>query len=134
MAMIRTGAGMPIGGHVVLCGTLGIGGRIAEQLHRAGETMVVLEQFASAELPTMARQWGLHTVPPGGSIADTLAAAGIDRAKAIVCVTGDDLTNLQIALLARQDHPNLRVVAQLGNTAIREALTADGLPGAVLDG
>ena len=42
---------MPIGGHVVLCGTLGIGGRIAEQLYRAGETMLVLEQFGSADLP-----------------------------------------------------------------------------------
>lgn len=124
---------MPIGGHVVLCGTVGIGGRIAEQLFRAGESLVVLEQFTSSELPSMARQWGLHTVPPAGSISDTLAAAGLDRAKAIVCVTGDDLTNLQIALLARQHHPQLRVVAQLGNTAIREALQADGLPGAVLD-
>lgn len=124
---------MPIGGHVVLCGMDGIGGRIAEQLYRAGETVVVLEQFASADLPTLAREWGLHTVAPAGTIADTLAAAGLDRARAIVCVTGDDLTNLQIALLARQDHPELRVVAQLGNTAIREALTADGRPGAVLD-
>jgi hypothetical protein len=75
----------------------------------------------------------MHTVPPAGSIAETLAAAGLDRAKAIVCVTGDDLTNLQIALLARQHHPQLRIVAQLGNNAIRQALQADGLPGAVLD-
>lgn len=124
---------MTIGGHVVLCGTVGIGGRIAEQLHRAGETVVVLDQFASAEFRTLARQWGLPTVRPAGSIADSLTAAELDRAKAIVCVTGDDLTNLQIALLARQHHPDLRVVAQLGNTAIREALSADGRPGAVLD-
>ena len=41
--------------------------------------------------------------------------------------------NLEIALLAREYSPNVRVVARLANDVLREAVTAVNGPGAILD-
>ena len=62
-----------------------------------------------------------------------LAAAGIADADAVVCVDDDDALNLEIALLARQANPDVRVVARLANTVLREAMAQDNGPGAILD-
>ena len=61
-------------------------------------------------------------VDPVVGVAQTLDVAGIDRAKAVICVTGDDLKNLEFVLLARQRRPDVRVVTQLGNMAIGRAM------------
>lgn len=66
-------------------------------------------------------------------IADALAAAGIGRAAAVVCAGDDDATNLEIALLAREANPELRVVARLANDVLREAVADDNGPGAILN-
>jgi len=44
---------------------------------------------------------------------DLVKAAGIERAKAIVCATGDDLANLEIALDAKRMNPSVRVVMRM---------------------
>ncbi|MGZ7023572.1 MAG: potassium channel family protein, partial [Ilumatobacteraceae bacterium] len=62
-----------------------------------------------------------------------LAAAGIAEADAVVCVDDDDAVNLELALLARRANPNVRVVARLANTVLREAMAQDNGPGAILD-
>lgn len=66
-------------------------------------------------------------------IADALAAAGIARAAAVVCAGDDDATNLEIALLAREANPDVRVVARLANDVLREAVADDNGPGAILN-
>ncbi len=116
-----------------MCGLDGIGARIAEQLSRAGESMVVLSEFIGPGRAAALQSEAVSVVAPAGSVASTLTAAGIDRAKAVVCVTGDDLRNLELALLARQERPDVRVVTQLGNRAIGRAMRDGGGPGAVLD-
>jgi Trk K+ transport system NAD-binding subunit len=47
---------------------------------------------------------------------ETLAGLRLDRARALVVVTGDDVANLQAALLARVHAPRLRIVLRLTNT------------------
>jgi Trk K+ transport system NAD-binding subunit len=69
-----------------------------------------------------------------GTLAQTLEAAGIEHASAIVCVVAKDLQNVQIALQARHMNPYIRVVSQLGNNAVRRAMAVDNGPGAVIDG
>jgi voltage-gated potassium channel len=46
------------------------------------------------------------------SFVDTLLKAGIEKAKGLFAVTGDDNQNLVVSLTAKQLNPNLRVVAQ----------------------
>ncbi|WP_083679380.1 NAD-binding protein [Mycobacterium sp. IS-1264] len=65
--------------------------------------------------------------------AADLLGAGVNRARAVVCAGPNDAVNLEIALLARQHSPNVRVVARLANDVLREAVSAVNGPGAILD-
>ena len=98
-----------MGGHIIVCGDDPLGMRIVEELNTTGTTVVTLQ------------------APEG------LAAAGVADAQAVICADDDDGLNLEIALLARQANPNVRVVARLGNSVLREAMAQDNGPGAILD-
>ena len=65
--------------------------------------------------------------------AADLLGAGVHRARAVVCAGPNDAVNLEIALLARQYSPNVRVVARLANDVLREAVAVVNGPGAILD-
>ncbi len=96
-------------GHVIVCGTDALANRITEGLHAAGATVVAIHE-------------------PAG-----LKQAMVASAAAIVCAGDDDAINLEIALLARQVNPTVRVVTRLANTVLRAAVAQDNGPGAVLD-
>ena len=106
--------------------------RIVEQLHRSGEAVTVSEEFADSTTLAILVGWGVTTVAPFGSSAQTLTVAGLFEARAVVCVVDDELANLEISLVAREMHPDVRVVTQLGNQGIGRAM-ADGDGGTVLD-
>src|ERR1700722_7065778 len=65
--------------------------------------------------------------------AADLLGGGVHPARAVVCPGPNDPVNLEIALLARQYSPNVRVVARLANDVLREAVAAVNGPGAILD-
>jgi Trk K+ transport system NAD-binding subunit len=96
-------------GHIIVCGDDPLGIRIIEQLRAAGREIAVV--FSSSELPD----------------------AGIGTAAALICADDDDALNLEIALLARQLSPDIRVVARVGNSVLREAVALGNGPGAILD-
>ena len=129
------GAGLLAGSadHVIVCGLDGIGLRIVEQLHRSGEAVTVLEEYADRTQLDVVHGWGVTKAASFGNSAATLAAAGIHHARAVVCVLDDELKNLEIALVARELRPDVRVVTQLGNQAIGRAMAKGNGPGAVLD-
>jgi Trk K+ transport system NAD-binding subunit len=66
------------------------------------------------------------------SAADLLGA-GVHRARAVVCAGPNDAINLEIALLARRYSPNVRVVARIADTVLRDAVDAVSGPGAILN-
>jgi Trk K+ transport system NAD-binding subunit len=94
--------------HIIVSGDDVLATTIAEELNRAGATIVKLH-------------------------SEELSGADLARASAIVCAGADDAKNLEIALLARKTNPNVRVVARLGNDVLRAAVAADNGPGAILD-
>ncbi len=96
-------------GHTIICGSDALASRITEELRNAGTPVAALAESSG------------------------LADAGIADAAAIVCAGDDDATNLEIALLARQLNPRVRVVARLANSVLREAVALGNGPGAVLD-
>jgi Trk K+ transport system NAD-binding subunit len=96
-------------GHIIVCGDDALGMRIVEDLNNAGASVVTLQ------------------APEG------LAAAGVADAHAVICADDDDDLNLEMALLARQANPNVRVVARLANSVLREAMAQNNGPGAILD-
>ncbi len=96
-------------GHTIVCGDDALAIRIIDELNNAELSVVPLQS------------------PEG------LAAARIAVADAVICVADDDALNLEIALLARQANPRVRVVARLANTVLREAMADGNGPGAILD-
>jgi Trk K+ transport system NAD-binding subunit len=96
-------------GHIILCGDDALATRIIEELNATGMRVVTVQSAAA------------------------LAAAEVADAQAVICADDDDELNLEIALLARQANPNVRVVARLGNGVLREAMAQDNGPGAILD-
>ena len=96
-------------GHIIVCGDDALGIRIVDELKNAGARVTSAQS------------------------ADELTAAGVADADAVICADDDDDLNLEIALLARQANPNVRVVARLANGVLREAMAEDNGPGAILD-
>jgi Trk K+ transport system NAD-binding subunit len=96
-------------GHFIVCGDDALGIRIVDELNNAGARVV------SVQSP------------------DDLAAAGVADAQAVICADDDDDLNLEIALLARQANPDVRVVARLANSVLRTAVAEDNGAGAILD-
>ena len=87
--------------HIIVAGDDALATTIVEELNNAGAHVVKLANAAG------------------------LADAGVAHALSVVCAGDDDATNLEIALLARNANPNVRVVARLANDVLREAV-ADG--------
>ncbi|CDO07137.1 potassium transporter TrkA [Mycolicibacterium cosmeticum] len=96
-------------GHIIVCGADALAERIAGELRGAGATVVPVQD------------------------PRTLDTADVPSATAVVCVGEDDAVNLEIALLARQLSPRVRVVARLANGVLREAVAYGNGPGAILD-
>src|SRR4029079_5849520 len=44
---------------------------------------------------------------------ELLVEAGVERARAVVCATNDDLANLEVALDSKRMNPNIRVVLRM---------------------
>lgn len=124
---------MPEGltGHVIVCGLHGVGLRTVEQLYLAGVPVVVVDDDPDPRLPARIASWGIPLLTSSARLPETLQAAGLSGAAALVCVEADDLHTLETALLAGQLRPGIRVVVQLRNPAVGRAIAATGA--AVLD-
>jgi Trk K+ transport system NAD-binding subunit len=96
-------------GHTIVCGDDALGLRIIEELQNAGTDVVVVDSAVG------------------------LAEAGVTGATAVICADDDDALNLEIALLARELSSDVRIVARLANSVLREAVAAGNGPGAILD-
>lgn len=96
-------------GHTIVCGDDALGLRIIEELQSAGTEVVIVDSAVG------------------------LAGAGVADATAVICADDDDALNLEIALLARELSSDVRVVARLANSVLREAVALGNGPGAVLD-
>jgi Trk K+ transport system NAD-binding subunit len=94
---------------IIVCGDDPLAKTIAEELRGAGARIIKINNAAD------------------------LLGAGVHRARAVVCAGPNDAVNLEIALLARQFSPDVRVVARLANSVLREAVADVNGPGAILN-
>lgn len=119
--------------HVIVCGLRHVGLRLIEQLHGAGEQVVVIDDHHDLRLTRLVRDWDIRLIEGSARRPDTLLRASVETAAALVCAENEDLENLDVALLARRIRPDLRVVLHLTNPAVGRALTRVTGPGTVLD-
>lgn len=95
----------PPRGHWVVCGYGRFGREVVAALRNQGLDASVIDP---GERPVP----GLRTIKGTGTEADPLIAAGIPAAVGVVAGTDDDLTNLSIAVTAREVNPHLFTVVR----------------------
>ena len=95
--------------HIIVCGDDALARRIIDELKGDDLSVVLLKS------PT------------------ALEAAGIRTAHAVIAAAAEDSVNLEVALLARQANPDVRVVTRLSNRVLYEAMSGSIGAGAVLD-
>ncbi len=100
-------------GHVVVCGLGKVGYRVIQHLLKFGEEVVGIEQTAEGRFVERIREMGVPIIIADARRVGTLIKAGVERADAIICCTQDDLTNLDIALDARDLNSHIKVVMRM---------------------
>jgi Trk K+ transport system NAD-binding subunit len=106
--------------HVVICGMGKVGYRVAKELLKLGEDVIGIEH--NAELPFLdeIRQLNVPVLVGDARKQEWLEKARVEDASAIVVCTADDLTNLDIALEAREMHPGIKVVMRMFDGQLAE--------------
>ncbi|WP_280266600.1 NAD-binding protein [Nocardia wallacei] len=105
--------------HVVVAGLGNVGMRVLEQLCDLGVPVVGLDYDENARGIALARTLGVPVVIGQATWEDTLEAAGVSRARALVLLTSSDAVNLEAALLGQSYHQahreDLQVVLRLSD-------------------
>jgi trk/ktr system potassium uptake protein len=96
-----------------------VGTYIADELHKAGHEVLVIEVDPDRVARALAAHEaeGVEWLNLDGCEVSSFAKAEPGRADVVVAVTGDDEDNLVISLLAKQEFGVPRVVARVNNPA-----------------
>ena len=79
--------------HVIICGAGRVGFRVFEQLQKLAVPMVVIERDETKPFLSEIRAAGVAVLVEDVRAAGALTHANLQKARAIVCATGDDLAN-----------------------------------------
>ena len=119
--------------HVVVFGFQGVGRRIVRQLSSTSHRVIVIDPDADATQQEDLQRWGVDYLAGYGHSEDTLKAAAVADAIAVLCVTDDDVSNIRLALLVRDLADDVRIVVRMANASVGRALQPVTRPGAVLN-
>ncbi|MGA1133296.1 MAG: potassium channel family protein [Prochlorotrichaceae cyanobacterium] len=98
--------------HYIICGLGGLGLKTAQQLQSQGYEVVVIEKNSQNRFLSTARSLKIPVIQGDASLAATLDAANVKRARGLLTVTSNDTTNLEVALSAKDLNPHLAVVVR----------------------
>lgn len=98
--------------HYIVCGLGGLGVQIVNQLRNNGCDVVVIERDPNNRFLSAAHSLKVPIIQEDASLAATLLTANIRHAEALILVTSDDITNLEIALSAKGLAPKLPVIVR----------------------
>ncbi len=110
--------------HIVLCGLGRVGYRILEELLAAKEAVVAIEKNGDSMFVEEMQDRGVPVLIGEARLKKNLQLANIDKARAIILATNDDLTNLDAALTARELKPDLKVVLRLFDDTLATKVAA----------
>jgi Trk K+ transport system NAD-binding subunit len=115
--------------HVVLCGLGHLGFRVFQQLVASHVDVVVVEMDENNRFLSQARTTGACILIRDMKDDQALVDAGVDRARAIIVATNDDMANLEVAMDARHINPRIRILLRLFDQQVAQkiagALTID---------
>lgn len=102
--------------HVIVCGVGKVGYRVILELLKFGRDVVAIESNENGRFVEKTKNLGIPLIFGNARRSETILKAGIQHADAIIPCTDDELTNLDIALDARDIHPGIKVVLRMFDT------------------
>jgi Trk K+ transport system NAD-binding subunit len=113
---------IPDSGHILVCGLGNVGFRVVQELYHCGEQVVAIERSRDNPFVNTCRRLGVAVIIGDATILEVLRQARAGSTRAVVAATTNDLVNLEIALLARELEPKLRVVVRLVDPRLAETI------------
>jgi len=110
--------------HVIVCGYGRVGQEVARQLQRQAVPFVILDK--SDDRVALATRDGWLALAADGAKDETLLAAGIARARALITCVESDADNIYITLSARVLAPGLHIVARANDPQSESKLARVG--------
>jgi hypothetical protein len=99
---IRMASLRRLSGHFIICGLSRKGFLLANQFHRRGDAVVVIERDEENDWLESCREQGMYLLIGDASDATLLRLAGVTRARGLFAVCDDDGMNIEIALRAQE--------------------------------
>jgi Trk K+ transport system NAD-binding subunit len=99
--------------HVIVCGLGNVGFRVVERLAEHDVPVVAIESDDDCRHLAGVRRLGVPVVIGDATLTDTLHAAQVETAQALVTTSDSDVADLEAAINARALHPHLRIILRL---------------------
>jgi Trk K+ transport system NAD-binding subunit len=99
--------------HFIIVGVGRVGYQVIKELLDLRESVVAIESDPDAPLLSELFDRGIPVILGNARMETILEQANVAYARSIILATGDDLTNLDIALSARDMNANARIVLRL---------------------
>jgi Trk K+ transport system NAD-binding subunit/uncharacterized membrane protein HdeD (DUF308 family) len=99
--------------HVIVCGIGKVGYRVAVELLKFDREVVAVENSPNCRFVEKAQALGIPVIIADARRSENLVKAGVERADAIIPCTDDELSNLDIALDARELNPEIKIVMRM---------------------
>lgn len=115
-------ARVPTKNHYLICGLGNVGMEIVRELHQQGHEIVVIESDHSNRFLHSVRSLGIPVIVEDASLADTLQAANIEGANAIIVSTSNDMVNVEIALTVKALAPKIPVILRVQDNQFAESV------------
>jgi voltage-gated potassium channel len=100
-------------GHVIICGMGKVGYRVALELKKFDREIVTIEGNPDCRFIEKAKALDIPVITADARRSENLIKAGVMHADAIIPCTDDELSNLDIALDARELNPGIKVVMRM---------------------
>lgn len=99
--------------HILICGVGKIGYRVILELLNLKRDVVAIEQNADSPFLERIQEMKVPVIIADARRTEALIKAGVRKAEAILPCTNDELTNLDIALDARELNPKINIVIRM---------------------
>lgn len=96
--------------HYIICGAGRVGSRIVREMRLAGVPFIGIE--TNAQLVAELGLPDTQVLIRDATLDETLAEAGVERARGLAACLADDAANLYVVLTARTLNPNLHIVSR----------------------
>jgi CPA2 family monovalent cation:H+ antiporter-2 len=127
---LPAGPPLPLAGHIVLVGFGRVGSRVGRALHEAGHALALIE--SDRDLLDEAGSLGIAGLLGNASAQDTLAAANIGGARAVVIAIPQTIEAGQIIEHARAQNSGIAVLARAHSDRDVDYLLAHGADLAIM--